>query len=208
MSDEKLVSPDEAREALATISDAQDKAYDAWVRRSLIPNLLIAGWGGLVGFGLNSRIVESLLGVRIFNGFLGALALFALMFLPAILLVSKHFRSPVIKHHLSLKTLLPGVVIGNVFVQVFPVEELIPDMPVAMIVSFASNFSIGFIAAPMLWLGRYYAFAAFAFCMCIVFIHIQVAAGEPRLLALTALSGLVLLPAAIWLILKDRQNEA
>jgi hypothetical protein len=199
------LSPDEAREALATVQDAEQRTNDYWLRTSLWWRLCFAGWGGLVGFGMQSKLAEFWFGGKVFSGYMGMLGFMSVAWALPLLALMRFEGGICLNTKFRRKIELTGLALGIL-------ASKLP-LPLSAGGLFSVEFLVGtqciYLGAPiavLLWLGRTYAFAGLAIILCLAAIVMLVPTVEWRLVYLALLSGLVLLPAGIALLRKEGEH--
>ncbi|MFM8750683.1 hypothetical protein [Rhabdaerophilum sp.] len=198
------VSPDDAREALAFVEAAEQRVRDVGRRRGIGPGLLAFGTFGLVGFGLQSRLSELWFGTKLISGFSGVMIL--LVCLLASVWIIQRVHPPISLKQNVCDFFLPALaaLVAGWLEKFFRTHGAMPDIS-------ATAGLVGFLVgifqlfAVMLWLGRWYAVAVLPLILSIAGILAYEPVMEIRFAYLALLCGFVLMPAGVWLILKDRR---
>ncbi len=202
-----IVSSDDAREALASVEAIEQRVMDYAEREHIWSGFVASGWAGLIGFASQSRFAELWFGSKILSGWWGAIAILLLGSALPVLALSPFWRPIIVKPRVRMKTIAVGGAIALWLLLPFLPKDsnnVLPELTTLHV--FFLGF--GWAVASMLWLGRWYAFAALALILSIGAIQTYEPLLEIRFSYLALLSGFVLLPAGIWMMRKDRQHGA
>lgn len=201
------ISPDDAREMLETVGAVEQRVLDVATRHAIGPGLVSAGWIGLVGFGLQSRLAELWYGEKVLSGYTGFAIILACLAVP-VLVFRPFFRPMLIKAKIGYHSQLTmGSLIGFAITMLIALPYPMPD-PAAQAAWMAFGLGFGLTLGQMLWLGRWQACAACAVLLVISLIHAHEPNPEMKFTYLALFSALVLLPVGAWMMLEDRKHDA
>jgi hypothetical protein len=201
------ISPDDAREMLATVEVVEQRVLDVATRRAIGLGLVAQGWIGLVGFGLQSRLAELWYGEKVLSGYTGSAIILACLAVPV--MVFRPFIRPMlikIKAGYHAQVTMGGTLAFAIAMLILFPNEM--PGPAALAACMAFSYGLGLTIAQMLWLGRWQACGACAILLVISLIHAHQPNPEMKYAYLALFSALVLLPVGAWMMLEDRKHDA